>query len=289
MPIITRTVHNASSVTLNLFVPGYDTIKPTLTLAPSVTLDLFTVLTADELETIQNQLNAFVASGSMTIISTVDTATFNPVGGGVPDTLTSAHLFVGNVLNVPTDTAVSGDVTLSNTGVVTIANNAVTTAKINTAAITPAKISTTGTDAFVFPFTVTSSGTLTLATTNTSPLHLNFSVNSGAGTATIFCDSTGDLFLAPQTAHAVTTIEPMDSGQTTVFHATGSLTINSNAYQTSAVLQADDTTRGFLLPRMTTTQKNAIASPATGLMVYDTTLNKLGLWTGATWETVTSA
>jgi hypothetical protein len=39
---------------------------------------------------------------------------------------------------------------------------------------------------------------------------------------------------------------------------------------------------------MTTAQKNAIVTPATGLMVYDTTLNKLCVYTGATWETVTS-
>lgn len=56
----------------------------------------------------------------------------------------------------------------------------------------------------------------------------------------------------------------------------------------SAILQADSTTQGFLPPRMTTTQKNAISSPATGLVVYDTTLNKLAVYTGAGWETVTS-
>jgi hypothetical protein len=39
---------------------------------------------------------------------------------------------------------------------------------------------------------------------------------------------------------------------------------------------------------MTTTEKNAIASPATGLVVYDNTLNKLSVFTGVTWETVTS-
>lgn len=54
----------------------------------------------------------------------------------------------------------------------------------------------------------------------------------------------------------------------------------------SAVLQADSTTRGFLPPRMTTTQKNAITGVA-GLMVYDTTLNKLCVYTTA-WETITS-
>lgn len=55
----------------------------------------------------------------------------------------------------------------------------------------------------------------------------------------------------------------------------------------SAAFQIDGTNRGFLPPRLTTTQKNAIASPAAGLVVYDTTLNKLCVYTTA-WETVTS-
>jgi hypothetical protein len=56
----------------------------------------------------------------------------------------------------------------------------------------------------------------------------------------------------------------------------------------SAQLQVDSTVQGFLPPRMTTTQKNAISSPAAGLVVYDTTLNKLCVYTTA-WETITSA
>lgn len=55
----------------------------------------------------------------------------------------------------------------------------------------------------------------------------------------------------------------------------------------SAILQADSTTKGLLPPRMTTIQKNAIATPAAGLIVYDTTLNKLCVYTTA-WETITS-
>lgn len=41
----------------------------------------------------------------------------------------------------------------------------------------------------------------------------------------------------------------------------------------SAKLQIDSTTQGFLNPRMNVTQMNAIASPATGLQVYNTTSN----------------
>lgn len=40
----------------------------------------------------------------------------------------------------------------------------------------------------------------------------------------------------------------------------------------SSVLDVSSTTQGMLTPRMTTAQKNAIASPADGLMVYDTDL-----------------
>jgi hypothetical protein len=41
-------------------------------------------------------------------------------GGALSNVLTSAHIFVGNAINVATDVAVSGDGTLSNTGVLTI-------------------------------------------------------------------------------------------------------------------------------------------------------------------------
>ena len=39
-------------------------------------------------------------------------------------------------------------------------------------------------------------------------------------------------------------------------------------------IEINSTTQGFLPPRMTTTQRNAIATPAAGLIVYDTTENK---------------
>ncbi len=41
-------------------------------------------------------------------------------GSGVAGALTSAHLLVGNSSNVATDRAVTGDVTISNTGVTSI-------------------------------------------------------------------------------------------------------------------------------------------------------------------------
>ncbi len=60
--------------------------------------------------------------------------------GGLTNTLTSAHLFVGNGSNVATDVAMSGDATMANTGALTIANLAVTAAKLAANAVTTAKI-----------------------------------------------------------------------------------------------------------------------------------------------------
>lgn len=44
-----------------------------------------------------------------------------------------------------------------------------------------------------------------------------------------------------------------------------------NLPDTSAMLDVSSTSKGFLIPRMTTAQQNAIPLPATGLLVYNTT------------------
>jgi hypothetical protein len=61
-------------------------------------------------------------------------------------------------------------------------------------------------------------------------------------------------------------------------------TVTENA---SAKVLIESTTQGFLPPRMTTTQRNNIASPAAGLMIYNTTTAKLNVYTTA-WEAITS-
>jgi hypothetical protein len=57
----------------------------------------------------------------------------------------------------------------------------------------------------------------------------------------------------------------------------------------SAILQVNSTTRGILMPRMTTDQKMAIASPLEGLEIYDLTLHKKCIYTGNKWETIASS
>jgi hypothetical protein len=54
----------------------------------------------------------------------------------------------------------------------------------------------------------------------------------------------------------------------------------------SAVLEVRSTTRGLLPPNMTTTQRNAISSPADGLIVYDTTLHQLYEYQNGSWTQI---
>jgi len=76
-------------------------------------------------------------------------------------------------------------------------------------------------------------------------------------------------------------------GGNTISFPYNPISIGGTLAVASAQLQMDSTTRGFLPPRMTTTQKNAIASPASGLVVYDTTLGKLCVRGASAWETIT--
>lgn len=64
----------------------------------------------------------------------------------------------------------------------------------------------------------------------------------------------------------------------------GVFTVGSTSSVASAAMNIDSTTKGFLPPRMTTTQKNAISTPAAGLIVYDTTTNKACCYDGSTWN-----
>jgi hypothetical protein len=76
--------------------------------------------------------------------------------------------------------------------------------------------------------------------------------------------------------------------QAMTLDASGNFGIGTTSPSASAILDAQSTTKGVRMPNMTTTQKNAIASPVAGLMVFDTTLAKLCVYSGSAWQTITS-
>jgi hypothetical protein len=61
----------------------------------------------------------------------------------------------------------------------------------------------------------------------------------------------------------------------------GDFGIGTNSPAASALMDLTSTTKGFLPPRMTTTQRDAIVSPAAGLVIYNTTTSKLQVYTTA--------
>ncbi len=63
----------------------------------------------------------------------------------------------------------------------------------------------------------------------------------------------------------------------------GSVGIGTTSPNSTALLEVSSTTEGFLPPRMTETQRNAIVSPAEGLMVYNTTTKKPCYFNGIIW------
>jgi hypothetical protein len=63
----------------------------------------------------------------------------------------------------------------------------------------------------------------------------------------------------------------------------GNVGIGTSSPAVTAALDISSTTKGFLPPRMTTTQRTAIISPATGLTIYNTTKNCNETYNGSSW------
>jgi hypothetical protein len=79
----------------------------------------------------------------------------------------------------------------------------------------------------------------------------------------------------------------LDTNGNDALYPLGSVSIGSSSPpDASAILDLQSTTKGLLPPRMTTTQRTAITSPANGLVVYDTDVKALFVFdgTGSTWK-----
>jgi hypothetical protein len=66
----------------------------------------------------------------------------------------------------------------------------------------------------------------------------------------------------------------------------GSTGFGTDTPNASSLVELSSTTQGFLPPRMTTTQRDAISTPAEGLVIYNTTTQVLNFYNGTTWGAV---
>ena len=75
----------------------------------------------------------------------------------------------------------------------------------------------------------------------------------------------------------------------TVSIAQVSITSDNSSPHASSMLDVKSTSRGMLLPRMSTANRNAIVMPAKGLLVYDTTASSFFFFNGTAWLNVSNA
>ena len=66
--------------------------------------------------------------------------------------------------------------------------------------------------------------------------------------------------------------------------SSGTFYSGSSSIDPSASLQLDSTSKGVLPPRMTSTQRNAIAAPAIGLVIFNTDSGVLNTYNGTNWR-----
>lgn len=66
-----------------------------------------------------------------------------------------------------------------------------------------------------------------------------------------------------------------------------SISADGSPADPSAMVEVRSTDKGFLLPRMTTSERDGIASPAEGLMIYNTDENWMEVFDGTDWNVPT--
>jgi hypothetical protein len=120
-----------------------------------------------------------------------------------------------------------------------------------------------------------------------SDKEINFNLGNDANNRILVNSVTGAMEVRAFNGQRFFTTNGGDSERMRI-DSSGNVGIGGTA-NAAAILDAASTTKGFLPPRMTTAQRDAITTPPAGLMVYNTSTNKLNFYNGSAWEAVTSA
>ena len=107
-------------------------------------------------------------------------------------------------------------------------------------------------------------------------------LNSGPVFTSIGADSDIDMNILPRGNGAINLLGPtLVTDELGPLAAPTTITVGDDA---SAIFECRSVTKGFLPPQMTTVQRDAIASPAEGLVIHNLTTNTLDHFDGAAWE-----
>ncbi|MDR3642738.1 MAG: hypothetical protein P4L74_03890, partial [Candidatus Doudnabacteria bacterium] len=118
----------------------------------------------------------------------------------------------------------------------------------------------------IFNSNVSLNGTTTIANLVLSNLNLGFTQGS-----VLFQGSNGFT---------------QDNGHLFYNSSTTQLSVGTSTPDSSALLELDSTNKGFLAPRMTQAQRDAILNPATGLLIFNTDSKQYNFFDGITWSIV---
>lgn len=121
---------------------------------------------------------------------------------------------------------------------------------------------------------ITFGGDRTSSVNNSST---TFAIIKGAKESASSGNFNGYLAIGVQNHNGGTIIEALR------INSSGSVGIGTSSPSASALLDVSSTTKGALMPRMTSTQRDAISSPATGLELFNTTTNTKQIYDGTRW------
>lgn len=111
-------------------------------------------------------------------------------------------------------------------------------------------------------------------------------VSSGAGTRTLSLNVGIDILTLTQTSGTPISLRSQGSSVEMRHAGPGVFGANAAATNASVALEVQSTTKAFLLPRMTTTQRDAIATIIDGMVIYNTTAGQMQVRDSGTWVSV---
>lgn len=259
MAILISKINNLTSSQVDVFVPGYNPTQPLIQIPGSASsFDLLSNVSYEQLWALQTELIKLIGEGILSSAGTFDTTSIESSGGTPAGADTQIQYNSSGAFGASPALTFDGSTLTIDAG----AGNGTT---IN---------STTGALSI-------SGGTIQI-----DPISFNVIFGTNIQLATESTASfDGDLtFIALGTRYPVLNLATSGSAVFTNVQIQESVTADP-----SSVVDIQSTTAGFLSPRMTTVQRDAIASPATGLEIFNTTTNQIEFYNGTIWGPVGSS
>lgn len=191
----------------------------------------------------------------LSYVKGLSSAVQTQLGGKLGTGLTNTYLFIGNGSNIATGVAMSGDATISNLGVVTVADDshAHTSATVSSAATATTSTNLAGGGAYYVPY-------------QTSANNTSFIAPSGLSSAFTYTSGGGLAWLGYTNANTVSTLVWRD-GSGNFSAGTITATLSGNASTATTATSATTTTNiagggAYYIPYQTSANNTSLLAPS---------------------------